>query len=98
MTEQTITIILWAIPISLSLIIAILVSKETHKSIAKTLVCWVLPVIAGTLLAGAVMWGVLYGFMYLLGEAAKQFGILGVIGFFALFNFLTPTKASKPNK
>ena len=57
MTEQTITIILWAIPISLSLIIAILVSKETHKPIVKTLVCWVLPVIAGGLLAGAVMWG-----------------------------------------
>ena len=86
MTEQTITIILWAIPISVSLIIAILFSKEAHTSIFKTWMCKVLPLIAGCLLAGVVIWGAVYGVMYLFGEGVKRFGILGAIGFFALLS------------
>lgn len=101
MTIQTLEIILWSIPISILLIIVVWVSldfKKERKPIIKTWVCGVLPEILKWTTGFLLGMGVLFGCLYLWGEATKQFGILGFIGFIALLDYFSSSKTRKPNK
>ena len=99
MSLKTLEIILWAIPISSLLGIMILGSLEIKKNKRPIIKTWVLEVIPECL--SGLLWlvcyiGVLVVCLYLWGEATKQFGILGFVGFMVILNLFTaPRKHSK---
>lgn len=100
MSLKTLEIILWVIPSSILLGIIIWASiefKKEQKPVIKTWVLEVIPIFIQCVIWLIVYLGVLVGFLYLLGEATKQFGILGFVGFIAIVKLLTspqnpPTK------
>lgn len=101
MTIQTLEIILWAIPISILLIIVVWISldfKKERKPLIKTWLCGVLPEILKCIMWILLYIGAMVGCVYLWGEATKQFGILGFIGFIVLLNYFSSSKTRKPNK
>ena len=95
MSLKTLEIILWAIPSSILLGIIIWASiefKKEQKPVIKTWVLEVIPTIIQVVIWGIVYIGALWGFIYLLGEATKQFGILGFVGVTVIVKLLTSTQ------
>ncbi len=100
MSLKTLEIILWAIPSSILLCIIIWASiefKKEQKPVIKTWVLEVIPIFIRSVIWVIVYLGVLCVFIYLWGEATKQFGILGFVGFIVIVNLLT-SRQNTPTK